>query len=76
MKKGKIIWKIISKVLLVFIFFMLIFMLRSADWFLNNFNEVDFSVAMYQLFSPLKGTETSVLQDYVNQCLYPSVFLH
>lgn len=74
MKKGKIIWKIISKVLLVFIFFMLIFMLRSADWFLNNFNEVDFSVAMYQLFSPLKGTETSVLQDYVNQCLYPSVF--
>ena len=76
MKKGKIIWKIISKVLLVFIFFMLIFMLRSADWFLNNFNEVDFSVAMYQLFSPLKGTETSVLLDYVNQCLYPSVFLH
>lgn len=75
MKKRKLIWKIAGKVLLAFIFFLLIIILKSANWFSNNFNEVDFSVAMYQLFSPLKGTEAGVFQDYMDQCLYPSVFL-
>lgn len=75
MKKVKIIWKIISRLLLVLIFFILIILLKSANWFLNNFNEVDFSIALYQLFSPLKGTESGVLDDYIRQCLYPSTFL-
>lgn len=75
MKKGKIIWKIGSKVLLFLIFFLLIILWRSADWFLNNFDNVDLSVAIYQLFSPLKGTESGVLGDYISQCLYLSLFL-
>ena len=79
MKKGKIIWKIVwkigSKLLLLFIFFLLIILLTSAKWFLKNFNDVEFSIALYQLFSPLKGTESGVLSDYINQCLYPSIFL-
>lgn len=74
MKKGKIIWKISSRILLFLIFFLLIILLTSANWFLNNF-EVDFSIAIYQLFSPLKGTESGVLSDYIDQCLYPSLFL-
>lgn len=74
MKKGKILWKITSRVLLLVIFFLLIIILRSADWFLHNFHEVDFSVALYQLFSPLKGTEAGVLGDYIKECLYPSFF--
>lgn len=73
MKKGKIIWKISSRILLFLIFFLLIILLTSANWFLNNF-EVDFSIAIYQLFSPLKGTESGVLSDYIDQCLYPSLF--
>lgn len=75
MKKGKIVWKISSKILLALVFFLLIIILKSADWFSNNFNGVDFSIAMYQLFSPLKGTEAGVFQDYINQCLFPSAFL-
>lgn len=74
MKKGKIIWKITSRLLLLFVFFLLIILFKSANWFLNNFHEVDFSIALYQLFSPLKGTEAGVLEDYINQCLYPSIF--
>lgn len=74
MKKGKIIWKIVSRILLLIVFFILIIVLKSANWFLRNFNEVDFSIAMYQLFSPLKGTEAGVLDDYINKCLYPSFF--
>lgn len=75
MSKRKIIWKIVSKFLLLSIFFLLIILFRSANWFLSNFHEVDFSAALYQLSSPLKGTESGLLSDYVNTCLYPAIFL-
>lgn len=70
----RILWKIISKVLLLIIFFGLIITLKSANWFLNNFDGVEFSTALYQLFSPLKGTEAGLLSDYIHKCLYPSYF--
>lgn len=75
MKKGKIIWKVGSKVLLFLIFFVLLILWRSADWFLNNFDNVDISVAIYQLFSPLRGTEAGILKSYFIKCLFPSMFL-
>lgn len=74
MKKGKIIWKSGSKVLLFLIFFLLIILLRSADWFLNSFDGVELSTAIYQLFSPLKGTASEIMDGYMSQCLYPSIF--
>lgn len=74
-KKRKILWKIVNKLFLLVLLFLMIILIKSANWFLNNFHEVDFSIALYQLFSPLKGTESGVLSDYINQCLYPSVFL-
>lgn len=74
MKKEKIIWKSGSKVLLFLIFFLLIILWRTANWFLNGFDGVELSVAIYQLFSPLKGTELGVLNNYINQCLFPSTF--
>lgn len=72
MKKGKVAWKIISSAVLLFVFFVMFILIRSANWFMNNFHEVELSTAVYQLFSPLKGTETGVLDDYINQCFYPS----
>lgn len=74
MKKGKILWKNGSKVLLFFIFFLLTILWRSADWFLNSFDGVELSTAIYQLFSPLKGTGAGIVNDYISQCLYPSIF--
>lgn len=74
MKKGKILWKIGSKVLLFLFFFLLIIFLRSADWFLTSFDGVALSTAIYQLFSPLKGTASGILNDYIGKCLYPSLF--
>lgn len=74
MKRWKITWEIASKVLLFAFLFFMILLLASANWFLANFNHVDFSIALYQLFSPLKGTEAGLLSDYVNTCLYPSAF--
>lgn len=54
MKKGKILWKSGSKVLLFLIFFLLTILWRSVDWFMNSFGGVELSTAIYQLFSPLK----------------------
>lgn len=73
MKKGKVAWKIISYIVLVVVFFVMLILIRSANWFMNNFHEVELSIAVYQLFSPLKGTETGVLNDYINECLYPAI---
>lgn len=75
MKKGKIIWKIGSKALLFSIFFLLIILWKSANWFLNSFDGIDLSVAIYQLFSPLKGTASGIIDSYISQCLRPSLFL-
>lgn len=73
MKKGKILWKSGSKVLLFLIFFLLTILWRSADWFMNSFDGVELSTAIYQLFSPLKGTAAEIIDDYISQCLYPSI---
>lgn len=72
MRKSKIVWKMIRSILLVVVFFLLFLLIRSASWFLTNFHEVEISTALYQIVSPLKGTESGVLNDYINQCLYPS----
>lgn len=73
MKKSVL--RIISSILLSVCLFILLLLLKSANWFLNNFGEVEFSVAVYQLFSPMRGTESGVLERYLNECLYYSVYL-
>lgn len=71
----KRILRIISSILLSVCLFILLLLLKSANWFLNNFGGVEFSVVVYQLFSPMKGTESGVLERYLNECLYSSVYL-
>lgn len=41
---------------------------------LNSFDGVGLSTAIYQLSSPLKGTAAGILNDYISQCLFPSIF--
>lgn len=74
MKPWRNIPKAISTALLLFVLFLLLLILKSANWFLNNFGEVEFSTAVYQLFSPMKGTASDILADYCNACLYPAIF--
>ena len=53
MKKGKVAWKIISCAVLLFVFFVMLILIRSANWFMDNFHEVELSTAVYHLLSPL-----------------------
>ncbi|MCH5257224.1 MAG: LTA synthase family protein [Lachnospiraceae bacterium] len=74
MKKRKNVLKGIRLFLLFIIIFLLFILLNSANWFLDNF-DIEFSTALYQLFSPLKGTASDVINDYLKSCLYPSIFV-
>lgn len=52
-KTIKIIACLIGKILLAFFLFFSLLAINSADWFLQTFGEMDFSVVVYQLFSPM-----------------------
>lgn len=71
--KKKIIWKIIKNFFLAAILFVLLLMLRSSTWFLDNFSGVAFSTVVYQLFSPMKGTGVDILREYCDFCLFPVI---
>lgn len=70
-------WKNTGKIISIFLLFLLLLILlliiKSSDWFLDNFYEVAFSTVVYQLFSPMKGTASGILNDYIDSCLYPSI---
>lgn len=74
--KNKKIWlivNIVSKVVLLFVLFILLLATASSAWFLDTFGEMDFSIVVYQLFSPMEGTSSGILSDYAEACLYPSI---
>lgn len=67
--------KVISTFLLFIILFLLLLIIKSANWFLNNFGGVAFATVVYQLSSPMKGTASGILGNYANACFYPSIYL-
>lgn len=75
MKKRKIIQKVISSSILILLLNSLLIILWSADWFMDNFGGVEFSTVIYQLFSPLKGTESRLIHSYCREGLYPAICL-
>ncbi len=72
-KRKKI--KIISSVLVGVTSFLFLVIIQSARWFMDKFGELDISVAIYQILSPLEGTSSSVLWEYCRACLFPAIFL-
>lgn len=73
--KKKRILKIISSLLIFIILFVFLIVIQSAKWFLDKFEGLDISVAIYQIMSPLKGTSTTVLWEYCCACIFPALFI-
>lgn len=69
----KVTKNIICKSLLLIVLFVLLLAITSADWFLGTFGEMDFSIVVYQLFSPMEGTSSEILGKYCSECLIPVV---
>lgn len=74
MNHWKILWKTISTLLTLLVLFFLLLIIMSANWFINNFGGVAFATVVYQLFSPMKGTASGIVSDYLQLCLYPSAY--
>lgn len=72
-KAIRIIRNVVCKVLLTLVVFGLLLVIFSADWFLEMFGEMDFSIVVYQLFSPMEGTSSEILGRYFNECFRPAV---
>ncbi len=57
----------------IFIFMSLI-LYNSLNWFQNEWGGIDFTTAVFQLSTPLKGTNSDVIYSYIAQCI-PSAVL-
>ena len=71
-KTIKIIAYLTGKLLLAFLIFFVLLAIGSADWFLQVFGEMDFSIVVYQLFSPMEGTSSEIFVRYCNDVLIPT----
>lgn len=69
----KIALNIICKILLAGVLLTLLLLISSANWFLETFGEMDFSIVVYQLLSPMEGTSSEILGEYYSVCLRPVV---
>lgn len=72
-KKISFIRNILGRAILLFVLFFLFLAESSCKWFLATFGEMDFSIVVYQLFSPMEGTSQGILNEYAHACLYPSI---
>lgn len=67
-RKNKIRWFLYGLSL-----FIVLLLLESVNWFAVKFENLDLSVAVYQMLSPLKGTSTSVLTEFCRESLLPAI---
>lgn len=65
-------WKtIITSVLL----FIVILLIKSAEWLKIMYGDIAFSTVVYQLLSPLKGTESGIVYQYIYDNIPITIFL-
>lgn len=71
-KKRQVV-KIFSSLLIFCILFLFLIVVYSAVWFLDKFEGLDISVAIYQIMTPLNGAASTVLWEYANACVFPAL---
>ena len=72
MKKNKGVKELVLLGVLVFI---VSFLLNSARWFLNTWDKIDFATVVYQLSTPLQGTNSEVIYDFIIKVLSSTVLM-
>ena len=63
---------IISSCIVMLIFFAGVLIMKSADWVQNEWNNVNFATIVFQMHTPLKGTNEEVVLNYIRACLIPA----
>ena len=70
MKKSKI-----KHILLFILLFITIFLFFSTRWALNTFAFINFNEVIFQLTSPIKSTESSILVSFFSSSLVPTIIV-
>lgn len=68
-KKGYI----IGNCIVMLVIFIALLIMESADWVKYEWNNVNFATIVFQLHTPLKGTNKEVIITYMKDCLVPAV---
>lgn len=50
-----------------------ILLANSADWFFNEWGEIDFAAVLYQLTTPMQGTDEGIIQNYLVTAVVPTL---
>ncbi|MBD5470162.1 MAG: sulfatase-like hydrolase/transferase [Lachnospiraceae bacterium] len=60
---------IIQLIILTVLCFIVNILVESANWFQNSWGEISFATVVYQLSTPLEGTESGIIVSYVQQVI-------
>lgn len=63
------------KIFTVVLIFIVILAITSANYLLNAWGELSFSTVLYQLLSPLKGTNKEIIIQYVQDAVIPALMI-
>lgn len=60
---------IIQLIILVVLYFIVSILVESAKWFQGDWGEISFATVVYQMTTPLKGTESGIIVSYCNKVI-------
>ena len=63
---------VIQLIVLAILYGMIAILVESAEWFQRSWGKISFATVVYQLSTPLKGTESSIIVSYC-QGVFPMV---
>lgn len=53
--------------------FIVLLLLNSADWVQNAWEDIDFSTIVFQMHTPLNGTNAEILRSYYDSCVTKTI---
>lgn len=60
---------IIQLIILTALYFIVSILVESAKWFQSEWGEISFATVVYQMSTPLKGTESGIIVSYVQKVI-------
>ena len=63
---------IVKTVIIGIVYFVIAFLLEAARWFQTTWDDMDFATAVYQLSTPLKGTDQGIILSFC-EFVFPAV---
>lgn len=65
--KKKLVWA--DSVIMAILTFIVLLLVNSAAWAMSAWDNVDFSTIMFQMHTPLNGTNSEIIDSFINICI-------